>query len=175
MRFRGQNIVNVFILLASAILGTMVVTGGQQSSIVAGFFVIALVLGLTMTLPIGGGDMPVVISLYNALTGLAVAFEGFVMNNAAMIIAGTVVGAAGTLLTQLMAKAIELPGYQVTVDLEACRVTDAEDFSHPFTVHNVPAVHEFRRDCLLRGLDDIGLALEHEADIRAYEAARAMR
>ncbi len=59
-----------------------------------------------MTLPIGGADMPVVISLYNALTGLAVAFEGFVLQNEAMIIAGTVVGAAGTLLTQLMAKAM---------------------------------------------------------------------
>src|SRR5262249_56929084 len=66
----------------------------------------ALVFGVAMTLPIGGADMPVVISLYNALTGLAVAFEGFVMNNAAMIIAGTVVGSAGTLLTQLMAKAM---------------------------------------------------------------------
>src|SRR6186713_2815974 len=66
----------------------------------------AVVLGVTMTLPIGGADMPVVISLYNALTGLAVAFEGFVLNNAAMIIAGTVVGSAGTLLTQLMAKAM---------------------------------------------------------------------
>jgi hypothetical protein len=66
----------------------------------------ALLLGLAMTLPIGGADMPVVISLYNALTGLAVAFEGFVLGNAAMIIAGTVVGAAGTLLTQLMAKAM---------------------------------------------------------------------
>jgi NAD(P) transhydrogenase subunit beta len=64
------------------------------------------VLGVTMTLPIGGADMPVVISLYNALTGLAVAFEGFVLGNAAMIIAGTVVGSAGTLLTQLMAKAM---------------------------------------------------------------------
>jgi NAD(P) transhydrogenase subunit beta len=64
------------------------------------------VLGVSMTLPIGGADMPVVISLYNALTGLAVGFEGFVLNNAAMIIAGTVVGSAGTLLTQLMAKAM---------------------------------------------------------------------
>ncbi len=63
-------------------------------------------LGIAMTLPIGGADMPVVISLYNALTGLAVGFEGFVLDNAAMIIAGTVVGAAGTLLTQLMAKAM---------------------------------------------------------------------
>jgi H+-translocating NAD(P) transhydrogenase subunit beta len=59
-----------------------------------------------MTLPIGGADMPVVISLYNALTGLAVAFEGYVLGNEALIIAGTVVGAAGTLLTQLMAKAM---------------------------------------------------------------------
>jgi H+-translocating NAD(P) transhydrogenase subunit beta len=65
-----------------------------------------LLLGIAMTLPIGGADMPVVISLYNALTGLAVGFEGFVLDNAAMIIAGTVVGAAGTLLTQLMAKAM---------------------------------------------------------------------
>ena len=64
------------------------------------FFVLALVLGMTMTLPIGGADMPVVISLYNALTGLAVAFEGYVLGNAALIIAGTVVGAAGTLLTR---------------------------------------------------------------------------
>ena len=59
-----------------------------------------------MAAPIGGADMPVVISLFNALTGLAVAFEGFVLNNAAMIIAGTVVGSAGTLLTQLMARAM---------------------------------------------------------------------
>ena len=71
---------------------------------VTGLFALALLLGLTMTLPIGGADMPVVISLYNALTGLAVAFEGFVLGNAAMIIAGTVVGSAGTLLTQLMAQ-----------------------------------------------------------------------
>jgi NAD(P) transhydrogenase subunit beta len=73
------------------------------------FFTIAglsFLIGFLLIIPIGGADMPVVISLYNALTGLAVAFEGFVMNNAAMIIAGTVVGSAGTLLTQLMAKAM---------------------------------------------------------------------
>lgn len=59
-----------------------------------------------MTVPIGGADMPVVISLFNALTGLAVGFEGFVLANPAMMIAGIVVGSAGTLLTQLMAKAM---------------------------------------------------------------------
>jgi NAD(P) transhydrogenase subunit beta len=62
-----------------------------------------------MTLPIGGADMPVVISLYNALTGLAVAFEGYVLGIEALIIAGMVVGAAGTMLTQLMAKAMNRP------------------------------------------------------------------
>jgi H+-translocating NAD(P) transhydrogenase subunit beta len=97
------------ILLAALGLGFMVVSGVGASSglpMVSLFFVFALVLGIAMTLPIGGADMPVVISLYNALTGLAVGFEGFVLDNAAMIIAGTVVGAAGTLLTQLMARAM---------------------------------------------------------------------
>jgi NAD(P) transhydrogenase subunit beta len=62
-----------------------------------------------MTIPIGGADMPVVISLYNAFTGLAVGFEGYVLGNPAMMIAGIVVGSAGTLLTQLMAKAMNRP------------------------------------------------------------------
>ena len=106
-RFRGQNFVNLGILAATAVAGaTMVVQGGAIPGHVTLLFVLALLLGITMTLPIGGADMPVVISLYNALTGLAVAFEGFVLNNAAMIIAGTVVGSAGTLLTQLMARAM---------------------------------------------------------------------
>ena len=107
LRFRGQNIVNLLLLVVSAILGGMLVFDGSADfQIVALFFGIVLLLGILMTVPIGGADMPVVISLYNALTGLAVAFEGFVLDNAAMIIAGTVVGAAGTLLTQLMAKAM---------------------------------------------------------------------
>ena len=107
IRFGGQKFVNAAILLVTVILGCMVVTGaGQALPAVTLFFAFALLLGIAMTLPIGGADMPVVISLYNALTGLAVGFEGFVLDNAAMIIAGTVVGAAGTLLTQLMAKAM---------------------------------------------------------------------
>ena len=59
-----------------------------------------------MTMPIGGADMPVVISLYNAFTGLAVGFEGYVLQNPALMIAGMVVGSAGTLLTLLMAQAM---------------------------------------------------------------------
>ena len=107
VRFSGQKFLNLAILLATAALGFMVVTGLHAGPpVISAFFALSLLLGVAMTLPIGGADMPVVISLYNALTGLAVGFEGFVLDNAAMIIAGTVVGAAGTLLTQLMAKAM---------------------------------------------------------------------
>lgn len=107
-RFPGQNVINVALLVGSVLLGSVLVgaLGGTVPGLVTLFFGLALVLGVTMTLPIGGADMPVVISLYNALTGLAVACEGFVLNNAAMIVAGMVVGSAGTLLTQLMAKAM---------------------------------------------------------------------
>jgi NAD(P) transhydrogenase subunit beta len=109
VRFGGQKFLNLAILLVTLGLGFMEISGAgaeSSSTLVSLFFAFALLLGVSMTLPIGGADMPVVISLYNALTGLAVAFEGFVLDNAAMIIAGTVVGAAGTLLTQLMAKAM---------------------------------------------------------------------
>jgi len=107
LRFAGQQILNLLVLAAALVLGAMVAAHFNASpAAVTGFFVLALVLGVTMTLPIGGADMPVVISLYNALTGLAVGLEGFVLDNAAMIIAGTVVGSAGTLLTQLMARAM---------------------------------------------------------------------
>jgi NAD(P) transhydrogenase subunit beta len=107
IRFSGQQVFNLILLAAALVLGALVAFNiNATPMIVTAFFALALLLGLTMTLPIGGADMPVVISLYNALTGLAVAFEGFVLGNAAMIIAGTVVGSAGTLLTQLMAKAM---------------------------------------------------------------------
>ncbi len=106
-RFSGQQFLNLLLLLVALVIGALIASHYNASPmVVTALFVVALLLGLTMTLPIGGADMPVVISLYNALTGLAVAFEGFVLNNAAMIIAGTVVGSAGTLLTQLMARAM---------------------------------------------------------------------
>jgi NAD(P) transhydrogenase subunit beta len=107
IRFAGQQLINLALLAAALVLGVLVAAHLQTApGVVTGFFVLALILGTAMTLPIGGADMPVVISLYNALTGLAVGLEGFVLNNAAMIIAGTVVGSAGTLLTQLMARAM---------------------------------------------------------------------
>jgi len=106
-RFKGQQVVNLLIVAATLAIGAWIVASGHPTveSVIL-FFGLALLLGVTMTLPIGGADMPVVISLYNAFTGLAVAFEGLVLENAAMIVAGIVVGSAGTLLTQLMAKAM---------------------------------------------------------------------
>ncbi len=108
LRYGAQQAVNSVMLLGTLALGGWIVAlhGAAPLWMVSAFFALALAVGILITLPIGGADMPVVISLYNACTGLAVAFEGFVLANAAMIIAGMVVGAAGTLLTQLMAKAM---------------------------------------------------------------------
>jgi NAD(P) transhydrogenase subunit beta len=107
LRFPGIQLLNLAVFLAASGLGAVLVFNGEfTGTAILLFFLAALAFGVLMTLPIGGADMPVVISLFNALTGLAVGFEGFVLNNAAMIIAGTVVGSAGTLLTQLMARAM---------------------------------------------------------------------
>lgn len=103
--FPGQQWFNALVALAAIACGVMALTTLAMPWIIA-FFVLSLALGVLMTLPIGGADMPVVISLYNAFTGLAVAFEGYVLGNEALIIAGTMVGAAGMLLTRLMAKAM---------------------------------------------------------------------
>ncbi len=109
-RLPAQNAVNIVLALATVGLGiALVIAPAIDPMLVVAFFVLALILGTIITLPIGGADMPVVISLFNAFTGLAVGFEGFVMGIPALIIAGIVVGAAGTLLTQLMAKAMNRP------------------------------------------------------------------
>ena len=106
--FPGQQAFNGLVFLAAVGLGIASIVTLSQPVIIA-FFACALAVGILMTLPIGGADMPVVISLYNARTGLAVAFEGYVLGIEALIIAGMVVGAAGTMLTQLMAKAMNRP------------------------------------------------------------------
>jgi len=109
-RLPAQNAVNIVLALVTIAVGAAIVIAPTIDPLLVGaFFVLALLLGVIITLPIGGADMPVVISLFNAFTGLAVGFEGFVMGIPALIIAGIVVGAAGTLLTQLMAKAMNRP------------------------------------------------------------------
>jgi len=110
-RFPNQQWINLSVFLVTVLLGLYMAFSGAEygMGLLTTFFVLALVFGIMMTIPIGGGDMPVVISLYNAFTGLAVGFEGYVLGNPAMMIAGIVVGSAGALLTQLMAKAMNRP------------------------------------------------------------------
>jgi NAD(P) transhydrogenase subunit beta len=110
--FPGQNILNGLILLV--ILGlcgflTFNATNGNATTAFIVMFCLALFFGVAMVLPIGGADMPVVISLLNSFTGLAVAADGFAINNLAMVVAGTLVGSSGTLLTLLMCKAMNRP------------------------------------------------------------------
>jgi NAD(P) transhydrogenase subunit beta len=108
-RLRGQQALNGAFFLATLAIGFYIVffaQGHADPRVIAAFFVGALIFGVLMTMPIGGADMPVVISLYNAFTGLAVGFEGYVLQNPALMIAGMVVGSAGTLLTLLMARAM---------------------------------------------------------------------
>ncbi len=109
-----HQIVNM-VLAALTLWFALQVYGAEGSLVVLVFFLCALAFGVFATVPIGGADMPVVISLFNALTGLAVGLEGYVLQNPAMIIAGIVVGSAGTLLTQLMAKAMNRSVWNVLV------------------------------------------------------------
>lgn len=101
----GQHIINAILALITVGFAVSIYLGGDINSIMI-FYGLALLLGVFITVPVGGADMPVIISLFNALTGLAVGFEGYVLGNAAMIIAGIVVGSAGSLLTHLMAVAM---------------------------------------------------------------------
>jgi NAD(P) transhydrogenase subunit beta len=114
LRIKGQQILNGLVMLATVMVGGYIVfisASGTaplitMSGLIYLFFGLALLFGILMTLPIGGADMPVVIAVFNAFTGLAVGLEGFVLQNPALMIAGMVVGAAGLLLTLLMAKAM---------------------------------------------------------------------
>ena len=110
--FPGQNFLNGLILLVILVLCgwlTVNATGGKAETAFVVMFALALFFGVAMVLPIGGADMPVVISLLNSFTGLAVAADGFAINNLAMVVAGTLVGSSGTLLTLLMCKAMNRP------------------------------------------------------------------
>jgi NAD(P) transhydrogenase subunit beta len=119
--FPGQQVVNAIIFLGILALSANVLVGGAiaravgLSSLLTPFvsivilLVASLVLGFLFVIPIGGADMPVVISLLNAFTGLAAAASGFVLNNYALLIGGTIVGASGTILTMEMSSSLGRP------------------------------------------------------------------
>ncbi|HEV2374994.1 MAG TPA: NAD(P)(+) transhydrogenase (Re/Si-specific) subunit beta [Streptosporangiaceae bacterium] len=105
LTFPGSRVVNMAAALAGVGAGAYLVATPSVWVLVV-LIVAALVFGVTMVLPIGGADMPVVISLLNAFTGTAVAMAGFVIGNWALIVAGALVGASGSILTKLMADAM---------------------------------------------------------------------
>jgi len=112
--FAGSQFVNLGLFVVLALCaGFLVVTGQPNVPVLLLLTAVALVLGVTTTMPIGGADMPVVISLLNSFTGTAAAMAGFVIGNPALIIAGALVGASGAILTQLMAKAMNRSLYNI--------------------------------------------------------------
>jgi H+-translocating NAD(P) transhydrogenase subunit beta len=109
--FPGRQVVNMVVLGLAVVFGILLLVNPANfpipfASFLPLFFVLALGFGVLMTLPIGGADMPVVISLFNAFTGIAVGLDGYAISNDAMLVAGIIVGAAGSLLTILMARAM---------------------------------------------------------------------
>jgi H+-translocating NAD(P) transhydrogenase subunit beta len=103
---RGQRVVTAGLFAAVLVMCVVLATGHESQALLAVTMAVALVLGVQMVMAIGGADMPVVISLLNAFTGLATASTGFVLANNLLIIAGMLVGASGTILTQMMGKAM---------------------------------------------------------------------
>jgi NAD(P) transhydrogenase subunit beta len=112
-RYRGQQVVTAGLVTATLALAAVLLAAGfggaiavEPMIVIVGIAVLALIFGVALVMPIGGADMPVVISLLNAYTGLAVAMAGFALSNQLLIVAGTLVGASGTILTRLMSKAM---------------------------------------------------------------------
>jgi H+-translocating NAD(P) transhydrogenase subunit beta len=104
--FPGQAVLNATVFLGALTLAVLVLAGGLGTAAVAVILGTALLLGVLLVMPIGGADMPIVISLLNAFTGLAAAASGFTLQNYVLIIAGALVGASGTILTQLMSASL---------------------------------------------------------------------
>jgi NAD(P) transhydrogenase subunit beta len=102
----AQQIVNLVLLILAVAAGIDLVAGAHSELLFIGMLIVAALLGNFVVLPIGGADMPVVISLLNAFTGLSAAATGMALNNPALIVAGMIVGASGSILTNLMAVAM---------------------------------------------------------------------
>ncbi len=102
----AQQIVNLVLLILALAAGIDLIQGAHSEALFIGMLVVAALLGNAVVLPIGGADMPVVISLLNAFTGLSAAATGMALNNPALIVAGMIVGASGSILTNLMATAM---------------------------------------------------------------------
>lgn len=104
--FKGQHLINLILLLVFIGASVFAVANQLDTSIIIVLTAISLLLGVLTVLPIGGADMPVVISLLNSYSGMAACATGFILNNNVLIVAGSLVGASGIILTQIMCKAM---------------------------------------------------------------------
>jgi NAD(P) transhydrogenase subunit beta len=104
--FKGQHLLNLILLIAFGVAGTLTFMNPGDPTFMIALIVISLLLGILTVIPIGGADMPVVISLLNSYSGMAACATGFILNNNVLIVAGSLVGASGIILTQIMCKAM---------------------------------------------------------------------
>ena len=104
--FKGQHLLNLLLLVAFLAASVLVFLDPSQGNYIVILIVISLLLGVMTVIPIGGADMPVVISLLNSYSGMAACATGFILNNNVLIVAGSLVGASGIILTQIMCKAM---------------------------------------------------------------------
>lgn len=140
--FPMQKLVNALLFLAIlAAMAALLAGSPGQLTLIGATFIASLLLGILLVLPIGGADMPVVISLLNSFTGLAAAMTGFVLHNDVLIISGALVGASGTILTRLMSQAMNRPLSNIifgAFGATPAGVATAEDTGDK-TVHSVSA------------------------------------
>ena len=145
-----QSAVNGLLLLVILALGIYLIVGDQNLALFAVFIVLSLVLGVLFVVPIGGADMPVIISLLNSFTGLAAASTGFVLSNDVLIVSGALVGASGTILTLAMSKAMNRSLFNVLFSGFGSKVESAGSAAgaeggtiHPTTVEDLAPLLAF--------------------------------
>lgn len=139
--YGGQNVVNALMLIGSVALIIALCILPENISLWIPIIVIALVLGVTFVIPIGGADMPVVISLLNSLSGVAASAAGFVIYNELLIVAGALVGASGLILTNIMCKAMNRTLFDVLFKTfgQVAGAAGAGDDGAPKTVRETTA------------------------------------
>ncbi|MBI5197470.1 MAG: NAD(P)(+) transhydrogenase (Re/Si-specific) subunit beta, partial [Nitrospirae bacterium] len=162
-----QQWVNSAIALGA--LGAMgaLMAGSQPLWLFPVFFVLALTLGVSVVLPIGGGDMPVIIAVLNSMTGMAAATSGFILSNNALIISGALVGASGSILTILMSRAMNRSLFNVMFGafgavVQTARPADAamvKGAVKDYTVEDAITVLENARSLII--VPGYGLAVSH--------------
>lgn len=176
-RVPGRAVVMGLLLVAGLVLGGVAVFAIADpqvaASLVIGLFVVSLVVGVVLVLPIGGADMPVVISLLNSLSGLAAAAAGFALTNVLLIIAGTVVGAAGLILTQIMCVAMNRSLVNVLIGGFTSAATDHGEYGHVVSTDPISAAMVLEAAQSVIIVPGYGLA-SARAQTAAHDLARAL-